>query len=204
MSKVTTQNRPRRLRGGVLMLISMLLTGSALLRFGVEAAPAIGREIAQADHPVEEQSVPESKEAAKTQEPVALQHVLAALQEREERLEQRELILEERLEALSIADAAIDRKLVALIEAEETLQRTLATADGAAEGDLTQLTDVYEKMKPKDAAALFEEMAPNFAAGFLARMNPDSAAAILAGLSPRAAYTISVVLAGRNANVPTE
>ncbi|MEP4703193.1 MAG: hypothetical protein ABJZ79_18780 [Parasphingorhabdus sp.] len=204
MSKAIKQARPRRLRGGVLMLISMLLTGSALLRFGVEAAPAIGREVAQSDHPVEERSVPEFKAAERTQAPVELQHVLAALQDREERLKQRELALEERLEALSIADAAIDRKLVALVEAEETLQRTLAMADGAAEGDLTQLTGVYEKMKPKDAAALFEEMAPSFAAGFLARMNPESAAAILAGLSPRAAYTISVVLAGRNANVPTE
>jgi flagellar motility protein MotE (MotC chaperone) len=35
-------------------------------------------------------------------------------------------------------------------------------------------------------------------------MRADAAAAILAGLAPDQAYSISVVLAGRNANVPTE
>jgi flagellar motility protein MotE (MotC chaperone) len=35
-------------------------------------------------------------------------------------------------------------------------------------------------------------------------MRPDAAAGIMAGLQPQTAYTISVVLAGRNAKVPTE
>jgi flagellar motility protein MotE (MotC chaperone) len=47
-------------------------------------------------------------------------------------------------------------------------------------------------------------MDPVFAAGFLGRMRSDAAAAILAGLPPELAYSISVVLAGRNASVPTE
>ena len=61
---------------------------------------------------------------------------------------------------------------------------------------------IHENMKPKDAAALFEEMAPEFAAGFLGRMRPDAAGAVMAGLDPKTAYTISVLLAGRNADVP--
>ena len=104
----------------------------------------------------------------------------------------------------AIAETEIDRKMAALEEAEANLRATLALANGAAEEDLARLTDVYANMKPKQAAALFEEMDPNFAAGFLGRMRPDAAAAILAGLTPRAAYTISVVLAGRNADVPKE
>jgi flagellar motility protein MotE (MotC chaperone) len=47
-------------------------------------------------------------------------------------------------------------------------------------------------------------MTPEFAAGFMARMRPDAAAAIMAGLEPATAYSISVVIAGRNARVPTE
>jgi len=35
-------------------------------------------------------------------------------------------------------------------------------------------------------------------------MRPEAAAAIMAGLTPQAAHTFSVVLAGRNANVPKE
>ena len=89
-----------------------------------------------------------------------------------------------------------------LAAAEEKLNETLARADGASEADLTRLTDVYQSMKPKDAAALFATMAPEFAAGFLGRMRPEASAAILSGMSPENAYTISVILAGRNANVP--
>jgi flagellar motility protein MotE (MotC chaperone) len=88
--------------------------------------------------------------------------------------------------------------------AEEELKATLALADGAAEDDIARLTAVYQAMKPKDAAALFETMSPEFAAGFLGRMPPDSAAAILSGMSSEAAYGISVIVAGRNADVPKE
>lgn len=204
MRRGTKKRSGLRIPGGVLTLISALLIGSALLRLGVEAGPAVNQEVSDTVNMIEDHSAPVADAAPLAKTPEDLHHVLQALQGREMRLERRELALEERLEALSIADAAIERKLLALEKAEKTLQRTLSMADGAAEGDLSQLTGVYERMKPKDAAALFEEMAPNFAAGFLARMNPDSTAAILTGLSPKAAYTISVVLAGRNTDVPTE
>ena len=128
--------------------------------------------------------------------------MLTAFREREARLTARETELEDRMRALEIADAAVEKKLVALLEAEEKLKATLSLADGASENDLTRLTTVYEQMKPKDAAALFEEMAPEFAAGFLARMKPDAAAAVMAGLDPNTAYSISVIMAGKNATVP--
>ena len=136
--------------------------------------------------------------------PEDMQHLLSALRNREQQLNRREVQIEDRMKALEIADEAIDRKLAALIEAEERLSATLALADGASEGDLAKLTEVYEKMKPKDAAALFEEMAPEFSAGFLSRMKPAAAASVMAGLKPKTAYTISVILAGRNAWVPKE
>lgn len=108
------------------------------------------------------------------------------------------------MKALDLADHAIEEKIAALETAERALSATLALADGASESDLGRLTSVYENMKPKDAAALFETMDPAFAAGFLARMRPETAAGIMAGLSPQVAYKISVILAGRNAAVPTE
>ncbi|MGO4917578.1 MotE family protein [Pseudogemmobacter sp. W21_MBD1_M6] len=133
-----------------------------------------------------------------------LQAAMDSMKAREVRIKTRESRFENRMQALRVSEEQIDLKLAALVAAESALSETLALADKAAEGDLARLTAVYENMKPKDAAALFEEMAPDFAAGFLARMRPDAAAGILAGLTPQIAYTISVVLAGRNANVPTE
>ena len=63
--------------------------------------------------------------------------------------------------------------------------------------DLSRVLDV-------PVGFFFEEMTPEFAAGFMARMRPDTAAAVMAGLEPATAYSISVVIAGRNARVPTE
>lgn len=103
------------------------------------------------------------------------------------------------MQALAIANEAAAARLAELAAAEDSLRRTLAIAETAAEDDLAGLTRVYETMKPKDAAALFERMDARFAAGFLARMRPEAGAGIMAGLSPEAAHAISVVLAGRNA-----
>lgn len=193
--------KKRRLRGRVLVLLSSLLLGSAFLRLGVEAAPAISREMSSETAPAVEK---EQTEQPQYKGPAELQLLLDALQEREARLVAREDLLEDQLIALKVAEDAIGKKIAELTKAEQKLSDTLQVADGAAEGDLEQLTNLYEKMKPKDAAALFEEMAPTFAAGFLSRMKPDAAASIMAGLSPKTAYSISVVYAGRNANVPTE
>ena len=108
------------------------------------------------------------------------------------------------MEALQNAEAEIAVQLQALQQAEADLTATIALADSAAETDLAQLTTVYENMKPKEAADLFAEMSPPFAAGFLGMMRPDSAAQIMTELEPEVAYSFSVVLAGRNAAVPTD
>lgn len=193
--------RSRRVRGGALLIISVLLIGSAILRMGVQAETTLARDLPDA---VEHMAEPEAMAVKSEPLPADLQHVLSALRNREQQLNRREVQIEDRMKALEIADEAIDRKLLALVEAEERLSATLAMADGASEGDLARLTDVYEKMKPKDTAALFEEMDPEFAAGFLGRMRPGSAASVMAGLRPQTAHAISVILAGRNAWVPKE
>lgn len=195
------QPRQRKLRGGALLVVSVLLLGSAILRLGVQAGTPMALDLpGAAEHNLET----DNPKDASAQMPADLQLLIDALQSREEKNKRKEIQIQDRMKALEIAEQAIDMKLAALIEAEEKLSATLTLADGASEGDLTRLTDVYQKMKPKDAAALFEEMAPEFAAGFLGRMRSESAASIMAGLSPKTAYTISVLLAGRNAWVPKE
>lgn len=204
MSKETSSKTARNVKRGTLMLLAFFLVGSAVLRIGLEAGPAIAREVADMGDMEKDGNAHSTPKMATGPDAAELQTMLAAFSEREERLAQREAELEDRLKALEIADRAIDQKLADLQKAENDLLSTLALADGAAETDVGTLTAVYEKMKPKDAAALFEEMDPSFAAGFLARMRPEAAAGVMAGLSPEAAYTISVVLAGRNGNVPRE
>ncbi len=195
----TARPRDRNTRFGALFLISTFMIGSAVIRAGLGVGPAISAEAEMnATDPVESAS----RDRKPLSGPDDMRSLLTLLQEREQRLIHRERQIEDRAKALEIADATIESKLAALVDAEAKLRATVAMADGASENDLAKLTAVYERMKPKESAALFEEMAPEFAAGFLARMRPEAAAAIMAGLGPDVAYAISVILAGRNANTP--
>jgi flagellar motility protein MotE (MotC chaperone) len=190
----------RKLRSrtqNTLSVLAILFLISAFLRGG----ETVGQALALAP-----QSEVTAETAAQThcETPKRLAPVLAAFKAREARINQREQDVEARIVVLNAAEAEIEAKLAALTDAETTLRETIALAETAAEGDIARLTKVYETMKPKQAAALFEEMAPAFAAGFLARMHPEAAAAIVAGLKPETAHRFSVVLAGRNANIPAE
>lgn len=192
-------------RFGALFWVILMLFSSAILRLGIEIGPALAREAGTETLDLDGEMKSEaetSKNMMQTAED--LERLLRELQRREAIVENRERQIEDRMHALRVADDAIEAKLAALSEVEDGLRQTLAMADGASERDLDSLTNVYNSMKPKDAAGLFETMDPAFAAGFLARMRPDIAAGVMARLSPDAAYSISVILAGRNTGAPTQ
>lgn len=180
------------------ILVGMLVL-SAALRLAIGAGPAL----AQAEEMLSE--TPEAlPDAPADCDGAVPQELLSALEARETRVETRESQLADRMQALRVAEQEVQEQLDQLRAAEASLESTIATAETANEGDITNLVSVYEGMKPAEAAALFEEMTPEFAAGFLGRMRPEAAAAVMAGLEPATAYSISVVIAGRNARVPTE
>lgn len=198
MSK--TSKKRRAGQKGSLVVIATLLVTSAILRIGDGAGQALARDPDNAG--MTKAGDADAGTACRTTED--MQAMLDAFQSREALIEEKEVAIRARMHALRVADETVTQKLAELSEAETQLRETIALAETAAEDDLDRLTRVYESMKPKQAAALFEEMDPNFAAGFLGRMRPEAAAAIMAGLSPEAAHLYSVVLAGRNANVPKE
>lgn len=195
----TLSLRFKMLRFGALFWIAVLLTSSALFRIGFEISPALARDS-------EISSQMEESEAMPVQSPAKAESNLAPLllelKRREDILMKREMQFEDRMKALEVANSALDEKLTALKAMEEELATTLAEADGANARDIERLTEMYNNMKPKEAAGLFETMDPTFAAGFLSRMRPDAAAGIMAKISPEIAYSISAILAGRNNNVP--
>lgn len=185
-------------RSGTLNIIGGLLITSAIVRSldGTSQAMAQEDPANQADTPIEQ--------AAQEAEQPDVETLLGALRAREMALDQREAELNGRMEVLGVIEAEVNEQMIALEDAERALRDTISIADTAAETDLARLTSVYENMKPKDAAALFEEMAPEFAAGFFGLMRPEPAALIMTQLEPQTAHAISVVLAGRNAGVPTQ
>ncbi len=183
----------------VLAIVAVLLIASAVVRIVAGPGAAIARELA-ADGDLEA-SADVAEDAEIAPELIAL---LAQVKAREAALAEREAEIEARVEVLSLVEEKVAADLARLKEAEASLRATISVANQAAESDIARLTSVYENMKSENAAPLFQQMEPSFAAGFLGRMRPDAAAAILAALEPELAYTISVVLAGRNADVPVE
>lgn len=173
----------------VLVILSLILASAGALRIGSGLGFALANSA-------------DATPAAPLKCPVPPAALAAALVGREAQVKAQEQALAERMAALNLADLAITKRMGELQVAEGDLKKTLAIADGASEKDLTQLTAVYEAMKPSDAASLFQTMAPEFAAGFLGRMQPASAAAVMAGMKPDKAYQVSVLLAGRNAMAP--
>ena len=190
--------RVKKKQRGVLHVVAAMLALSAMLRIGVGASEALANaETTPQAPPVVE--VDDEKPPV-----IANSALLDAINAREKRLSEREGRLADRVQALAVAEQEISQQIAKLKAAEAALAATLSKADTAAENDLALLATVYQNMPPKDAAPLFEQMPPAFAAGFLGMMAPESAANILAQLAPETAYSFSVVLAGRNANVPTE
>ena len=189
-------------RPGALFVIVLCFLGSGLLRV-VDSGAAIAEEIQDraAAAPTQVAQAQPLDQCPPQLEPETL---LNAIQDRQAQLDERENRINDREQVLRVARIRIEDQLAALEEAERALASTLSLADEAAEKDIAKLTSVYESMKPKAAAEIFETMDVNFAAGFLVRMRPDVAGGILASLSTDAAYSISVVMAGRNASVPTE
>jgi flagellar motility protein MotE (MotC chaperone) len=136
--------------------------------------------------------------------PAAPEELLAAIRERELQLERDAERLAERRQTLNVAEAKLAEQLAAFEEAQAGLEETLALADGAAERDIAQMTAVYERMKPEDAARIVERMELSFASGLLVRMNPDSAAQVLTGMDADRAYAITLMIASRNARAPVD
>lgn len=187
--------RKRTPRGTLLLIACLLITSAAIRTVGdVSQALASGTD--------KEGQVDTQITNATCQTEDDLHAMLKSFQRREDRLALQEKAMLEKQEALALADRQIETKLKQLETAEQSLRKTMTMADTAAESDVSQLTKVYETMKPKQAANLFEEMSPDFAAGFLGRMRPDAVAGIMANLKPEVAHTISVILAGRNAGAP--
>jgi len=201
--KQVKNKQSRKASRGVLFLITGFFLASGLLRLGSGTGSAIAREVQAISHSGSQQEEAEPVAPAACETGEGIGELLAVLEEREARVVEQEAELDMRMRVLAAAEEGAKKNLAALVAAEQQLKETMALADTAAEDDLSRLTSVYENMKAKDAAKLFEEMDPQFSAGFLGRMRPDAAAAIFAGLTPSKAYSISVILAGRNAEVPT-
>ena len=201
-----------RRRGTALSAIALIFLGAAILRLpgeGPAVAEVAGQLAAGKRKTADEKAVSRAPDVGVNARSSCLAAgneaaLLAAIRDRQKQLDQQAARLGRRMQLVMQAEQKMAAERKALLEAERKLAATLARADKAAEKDLARLTAVYENMKPRVAAELFAKMAPEFAAGFMGRMRPEAAAAIMSAIPPGRAYALSVILAGRNADVPRD
>lgn len=197
---MTLKTKRNSLLNRPLYLAAILLTSSVVLRIVVQADQAVALVQTKANPSPD---ITQAQTQA-CEESFDIEPVLAALNNRSTRLDQKEERLLDLENTAAQAKFDAEARLEALEQAEKRLKDLVSVAQTAAQSDLAKLTAVYAAMNAKQAAALFEEMDPDFAAGFLGLLEPEKAAEILAGISPSKAYALSVIVAGRNANAPTE
>ena len=188
-------------RRSPLFVIAGFLLVSAALRVGLHTSEAIA---ANLDKETANTPQIQTPNAASCQTDISTQEMVQAIQKKNQSLHQKEESIAAQELALTLSHQAVDQKLAELKQAEDSLLQAISLSQTAAQSDIANLTSVYASMKPKQASRLFEEMEPEFASGFLGLMPPESAAEIMAGLSPQKAYAISILLAGRNVNAPTD
>lgn len=126
------------------------------------------------------------------------ERLIADLRTARAELVERERALAERAQTLEAIEARLQQRLEELSRARDELESTAAMVDSAASRDVRHLAQMYETMKPKQAAVIFDRMTPAFAAGFLGEMDSDAAALVLASMEPDKAYAVSLLLATRN------
>ena len=193
-----SERRGHKLRVGALLLLAGFFTLSALLRAGEVIA-----QLPESDdgfgNPLPKQHVAGREDAAGPERvEVGPAELIEELRRQRLMLEERESELLARETRLQGLNAHLSRRLTEVREAGEALRNTANLVEGAASRDVDHLAQMYQQMKPKQAAGIFDEMPPSFAVGLIAEMRPDTAALIMANMNPEKAYAVSLLLASRN------
>ena len=115
-----------------------------------------------------------------------------------DRLNMRKQEISKREIALTAVETKLATQMTAIEAANSALETNIKSMTSIANQDIKHLVDMYQTMKPKQAAEIFNSMDPAFAAGFLRQMESGNAGLIMANMDPRKSYSISVIISGRN------
>jgi flagellar motility protein MotE (MotC chaperone) len=163
------------------------------------AAPA-GDIMAVNTAPAPQVCAPTPEELAKQAglSPAELQ-TLQNLGARRTQLDQRERDMSTQLALLSAAETKIDAKLQQLAGLKTDIQGLLGQADAEKAAEVDRLVNVFQAMKPKDAAARFGLLDDSVRLPVAAKMKDKAFSAILAQMTPTDAKVLTERLAARMA-----
>ena len=158
-------------------------------------ASAISPSTAKAPAPV---CAPTAAELAKEAglSPAELQ-VLQSLGNRRGELDQREQGLDTQVQLIAAAEAKLDDRIKEMNGLKQNITDLIGQADKQQQAETDRLVTVYEKMKPKDAAARMALLDDSVRLPIAAKMKPAILAQILGFMTPDDAKSLTEKLAHR-------
>lgn len=123
--------------------------------------------------------------------------LLTQLRDRREALERRERQLDLQEQTLQGVEKRIDEKISALEILEGQIKQHLRIFDEQEAAQLESIVQVYQQMKPKNAAARFERLNLEIQVDLATRMAGRKFAAILSAMNEDAAMRLTTELATR-------
>ncbi len=117
--------------------------------------------------------------------------ILAAIQERNEHLSEREERLDKRELQLKTLEAEVDKKLAAMQQLRNELNRLLDRRDAEEEERIFELSLIYERMNPQQAAVLISELETQLAVNLLLGIKKKTAGQIMERLNAETALRLS-------------
>jgi len=124
--------------------------------------------------------------------------ILGSLSERREEIEKRAQALDMREQLLTAAEKRVNDRIAELKAIEAKINSQIASNDKENEARLAGVVQMYETMKPKDAARIFGRLDMGVLIDVAKRMSPRKMAVILAAMDPVTAQDLTVELATGN------
>lgn len=123
--------------------------------------------------------------------------ILQDLRARRQELDEREQALDQREGILLAAESRLDERLVELRSVQSEIETLISTYNQQQDEELTQLITIYEKMKAKEAAAIFNQLDLPILLDVIQGMKETKSAPILARMQPARARELTMELAKR-------
>lgn len=124
--------------------------------------------------------------------------ILERLAERRDALEARERDVALRESVIAAAEAKLDDRFAAFEAEREEIAALREERDAASTEEIEALVSAYEKMKARDAAAIFNELDEDIMVKVASSMRTQALAGVLAEMAPAKARGLTVMLADRN------
>lgn len=123
--------------------------------------------------------------------------VLQALGARREALDARGEQMETQDALILAAEQRLNERVAELRQLETTVNDLLGQLDEAQEERLTALVDVYQRMRARDAAAVFDGLEDEVLVQVASRMRQANLAEIMGRMNPERARRLTTMLADR-------